>query len=200
MKLKYEQFEGIGSFTIRGRIEAAQFRLLAIGLESLAKNTPSPMVVNVTRAPFDEAYTKNLIELKKAVQKLTRHKIYWIGKVRGLCDFPEISLLFSRLGGFKLRQVGERLKLEDDLFGIHEQIESLKKRVEELGGDEDNAHRLILENKILREKLRILSQTLRAQEERMKSQQSTPATDTEHVEKVRVAREAIKTGFGDIPL
>ena len=69
-----------------------------------------------------------------------------------------------------------------------------------LGGDEDNAHRLILENKILREKLRILSQTVRAQEERMKSQQSTPATDTEHVEKVRVAREAIKTGFGDIPL
>jgi hypothetical protein len=200
MKLKYEQFEGIGSFTIRGRIEAAQFRLLAIGLESLAKNTPSPMVVNVTRAPFDEAYTKNLIELKKAVQKLTRHKIYWIGKVRGLCDFPEISLLFSRLGGFKLRQVGERLKLEDDLFGIHEQIESVRKRIEELGGDEDNAHRLILENKILREKLRILSQTVRAQEERMKSQQSTPATDTEHVEKVRVAREAIKTGFGDIPL
>ncbi len=200
MKLKYEQFEGIGSFTIRGRIEAAQFRLLAIGLESLAKNTPSPMVVNVTRAPFDEAYTKNLIELKKAVQKLTRHKIYWIGKVRGLCDFPEISLLFSRLGGFKLRQVGERLKLEDDLFGIHEQIESVRKRIEELGGDEDNAHRLILENKILREKLRILSQTVRAQEERMKSQQSTPATDPEHVEKVRVAREAIKTGFGDIPL
>lgn len=200
MKLKYEQFEGIGSFTIRGRIEAAQFRLLAIGLESLAKNTPSPMVVNVTRAPFDEAYTKNLIELKKAVQKLTRHKIYWIGKVRGLCDFPEINLLFSRLGGFKLRQVGERLKLEDDLFGIHEQIESVRKRIEELGGDEDNAHRLILENKILREKLRILSQTVRAQEERMKSQQSTPATDPEHVEKVRVAREAIKTGFGDIPL
>jgi hypothetical protein len=200
MKLKYEQFEGIGSFTIRGRIEAAQFRLLAIGLESLVKNTPSPLVVNLTRAPFDEAYTKNLIELKKTVQKLTRQKIYWIGKVRGLCDFPEIGLLFSRLGGFKLRQVGDRLKLEDDLFDIHGQLVSIKKRIEELGGDEDNAHRLILENKILREKLRILSQTVRVQEERMKAQQATPVTDTEHVEKVRVARESIKTGFGDIPL
>ncbi len=200
MKLKYEQFEGIGSFTIRGRIEAAQFRLLAIGLESLVKNTPSPLVVNLTLAPFDEAYTKNLIELKKTVQKLSRQKIYWIGKTRGLCDYPEIGLLFSRLGGFKLRQVGERLKLEDDLFGIHEQIESLKRRIEELGGDEDNAHRLILENKILREKLRILSQSVRIQEERMKVHQVTPATDSEHSEKVRTARETIKTGFGDIPL
>ncbi len=200
MKLKYEQFEGIGSFTVRGRIEASQFRLLAIGLESLAKNTPSSLVVNLTRAPFDEAYTKNLIELKKAVQKLTRQKIYWIGKVRGLCDFPEIGLLFSRLGGFKLRQVGDRLKLEDDLYGLHEQIESVKKRIDELGGDEDNAHRLILENKILREKLRILSQTVRVQDDRLKVQQITPATDPEHSEKVKTAREAIKTGFGDIQL
>jgi regulator of replication initiation timing len=200
MKLKYEQFEGIGSFTVRGRIEASQFRLLAIGLESLMKNTPSPLVVNLTRAPFDDAYNKNLIELKKTVQKLTRQKIYWIGKVRGLCDYPEIGLLFSRLGGFKLRQVGERLKLEDDLFELHQQIESVKKKIEELGGDEDNAHRLILENKILREKLRILFQSVRIQEERMKVQQITPTTDPDHAEKVRAAREAIKTGFGDIPL
>lgn len=200
MKLKYEQFEGIGSFTVRGRIEAAQFRLLAIGLESLVKNTPTPLVVNLGRAPFDEAYTKTLIDLKKAIQKLSRHRIYWIGKARGLCDFPEIGLLFSRLGGFKLRQVGERLKLEDDLFGIHGQIEAVKKRIEELGGDEDNAHRLILENKILREKLRILSQTLKIQEERLKAQQVTPATDPEQGEKIKIAREAIKTGFGDLPL
>ena len=200
MKLKYEQFEGIGSFTIRGRIEASQFRLLAIGLESLVKNTPSPLVVNLTRAPFDEAYTKNLIELKKTVQKLTRQKVYWIGKTRGLCDYPEIGLLFSRLGGFKLRQIGDRLKLEDELFGIHEQIESVKKRIEELGGDEDNAHRLILENKILREKMRILGHSVRIQEERMKTQQVTPNTDSEHAQKISAAREAIKTGFGDIPL
>jgi regulator of replication initiation timing len=200
MKLKYEQFEGIGSFTVRGRIEASQFRLLAIGLESLVKNTPSPLVVNLTRAPFDEAYNKNLIELKKTIQKLTRQKVYWIGKVRGLCDYPEIGLLFSRLGGFKLRQVGDRLKLEDELFGLHEQIEVAKKKIDELGGDEDNAHRLILENKILREKLRILSQTVRTQEERMKVQQITSTTDPDHTEKLKTAREAIKTGFGDIPL
>jgi regulator of replication initiation timing len=200
MKLKFEQFDGIASFVIRGRIESSQFRLLAIGLESLIKGGQSPLIVNLTRAPFDEAYVKYLLELKKTLQKTTRHKIYWIGKTRGLCDFPDIPLLFSRMGGYKLRQIGERLKLEDEVFGLQLQIEDVRRQVEALGGDEDNAHRIILENKILREKARILRQTLQFQEERMKGQQKTPPTDPDHGEKRRAAQEAIKSGFGEIPL
>jgi hypothetical protein len=200
MKLKYEQFEGIASFTIRGRIEASQFRLLAIGLESLVKETHTPLIVNLTRATFDEAYLKNLIELKKAIQKLTRQKLHWVGKTRGLCEFPEIGLLFSRLGGFKLRQIGERLKLEDEIFALNESLLIVKDQIARLGGDEDNAHRIILENKILREKERILKNTARFQEERMKRQVKNPSVETDHDEKVRAALDAIKTGFGEIPL
>jgi hypothetical protein len=196
MKLRYEQFEAIACFNVRGKIEATQLRILAIGLETLIKDLQSPLVVNLTHAEVDEVYLKTLIEIKKALTKLTRQKLYWVGKGKGLFDFPEVSLLFSRLGGFKIRQIGERLKLEDSIFSLQTQMEYTKAKVDALGGDEDNAHKIILENKILREQARILKSTLQFQEERIKAQEKVPFEDAEYEEKVKVALETLKTAYG----
>jgi hypothetical protein len=196
VKLKYEQFEGISAFSIRGRIESTQVRLLAIGLETLVKDLQTPLIVNLGLADIDEAYLKTLLELKKILSKSTRQKLHWVGTLKGLCEFKDLGLLFSRLNGFKIRQIGERLKLEGEIHLIYAQVEQVKAQVEKLGGDESNAHKIILENRILREQQRILKNTISLQVERMKLQKLVPTQDSEYAEKVKGALEALKSGYG----
>jgi hypothetical protein len=196
MKLKFERFDGIASFTLRGRIELSQFRILAIGLETLVKTLEEPLIVNVSLIEIDAQYAANLIELKKILTKASKQKIYWVGKIKGLTDFNDLSLLFSRLGGFKLRQTGERLTLEDEVFKLTHQVEALKAETERLGGDGDQAMKIVLENQILREQNRGLKKTIKFTEARMKGQTKSSPSDTEYEQKVKQALEDLKTAYG----
>ena len=196
MKLKFERFDGIASFTIRGRIELSQFRILAIGLETLVKNFEEPLIVNVSMVELDAPYVANLIELKKILTKASKQKIYWVGKIKGLTDFNDLSLLFSRLGGFKLRQTGERLSLEDAVFKLNAQAEALKAEIEKLGGDGDQAMKIVLENQILKEQNRSLKKAIKFTEARMKGQTQSSPSDAEYEQKVKQALEDLKTAYG----
>jgi hypothetical protein len=196
MKLKFERFDGIASFTIRGRIELSQFRILAIGLETLVKTLEEPLIVNVSLIEIDAHYGVNLIELKKILSKASKQKIYWVGKIKGLTDFNDLSLLFSRLGGFKLRQTGERLALEDAVFKLNAQLELLKTEIEKLGGDGDQAMKIVLENQILKEQNRGLKKAIKFTEARMKGQTKSSPSDSEYEQKVKQALEDLKTAYG----
>ncbi len=196
MKLKFERFEGIACFSIREKVELPHLRLLAIGLESLVKDLQEPLVVNYSLATIDALHLKTLIDLKKLLAKGTKHKIYWVGKGKGLSDFLEVGLLFSRLGGFKLRQIGERLALEDQVFTLNQSAELLKAEIDKLGGSGDQAQKIIMENQILREQNRILKKTLGFQEERMKLQVASSPSDPEYDQKVKQALEDLKAAYG----
>jgi hypothetical protein len=196
MKLKFERFEGIACFSIRGPIELTQLRVLAVGLETLVKSIEEPLIVNFTLAVFDPLYLKTLIELKKTLTKHTRFKIYWIGKGKGLSDFLDLSLLFSRLGGFKLRQVGDRISLEDEVYSLSGRADTLKAELEKLGGDTDQTQKIILENLTLKEQHRMLSKTLNQMGERMKEQTRSNPSDAEYNQKVTQALEELKTAYG----
>jgi hypothetical protein len=196
MKLKFERFEGIGSFTVRGRVELSQFRILAIGLESLVKSIEEPLVVNLTVSEIDPQYVKTMIELKTILSKNSKHKIYWIGKHRGLTDYNDIGLLFSRLGGFKLRQIGERLALDDEVFRLSARIEELKGEIDKLGGEGDQATKIVFENSILKEQNRGLKRAIQFMEARMKGQTRSDASDPEYDQKVKQALDDLKTAYG----
>ncbi len=195
MKLKFERFEGIASFTIRGQVELSEFRILAIGLETLVKTIEEPLVVNVSLATIDPPYVKTMIELKKILAKAAKQKIYWIGRFRGLTDYNELSLLFARLGGFRLRQVGERLALEDSIFSLSAKLEAIKAELEKLGGDGDQASKIVLENQVLKEQNRSLKRTIRFMGERMKDQAKSKPSDNEYAQKVQQALEDLKTAY-----
>jgi len=188
MKLKFERFEGISCFSIRGTVELSQIRILAIGLETLVKTLEEPLVVNFTLAI--------LIDLKKLLSKSAKHKVYWIGKGKGLSDFLSLSLLFQRLGGFKLRQIGERLTLEDEIHVLRARVEELKSEVDKLGGDADQAQKIVLENITLKEQNRMLNRITSFMGERMKEQTRSTPSDQEHNQKVTTALEELKTAYG----
>jgi hypothetical protein len=196
MKLKFERFEGISCFAIRGVVELSQLRILAIGLETLVKTLEEPMVVNFTLATLDPLYLKPLIDLKKNLSKGTKHKIYWIGKGKGLSDFLSLSLLFQRLGGFKLRQIGERLTLEDEIYVLRARVDELKAEVDKLGGDADQAQKIVMENITLKEQNRMLNRVTTFMGERMKEQIKSTPSDPEYNQKVTTALEELKTAYG----
>ena len=196
MKLKFERFEGISCFAIRGVVELSQLRILAIGLETLVKTLEEPMVVNFTLATLDPLYLKPLIDLKKNLSKATKHKVYWIGKGKGLSDFLSLNLLFQRLGGFKLRQIGERLTLEDEIYVLRARVDELKAELDKLGGDADQAQKIVLENITLKEQNRMLNRVTSFMGERMKEQVRSTPSDPEHNQKVTTALEELKTAYG----
>jgi hypothetical protein len=197
VKLKFERFEGIACFSVRGRIELSQLRILAIGLETMIRGLEEPLIVNLTLAEFEPQYLKTLLDLKKILGKNSKQKIYWIGKAKGLTDFLSLSLLFSRLGGFRLRQIGEYLSAQDDLYELTARSEALKAELERLGGDGDQAQKIILENTSLKAQNRILTRTLELQDARMKEQTKSDPSDPEHDQKVSQALADLKTAYGE---
>ncbi len=197
MKLKFERFEGIACFTVRGRIELSQLRILAIGLETMIRGLEEPLIVNLTLAEFEPQYVKTLLDLKKILGKNSKQKLYWIGKTKGLSDFLSLSLLFSRLGGFRLRQIGDYLSAQDDLYALAARSEALRAELERLGGDGDQAQKIILENRSLKAQNRILIRTLEMLKERMKEQTKSDPSDPEHDQKVNQALADLKTAYGE---
>jgi hypothetical protein len=197
VKLKFERFEGIACFTVRGRIELSQLRILAIGLETMIRGLEEPLIVNLTLAEFEPQYVKTLLDLKKILGKNSKQKLYWIGKTKGLSDFLSLSLLFSRLGGFRLRQIGDYLSAQDDLYALAARSEALRAELERLGGDGDQAQKIILENRSLKAQNRILIRTLGVLKERMKEQTKSDPSDPEHDQKVNQALADLKTAYGE---
>lgn len=197
MKLKFERFEGIACFSVRGRIELSQLRILAIGLETMIRGLEEPLIVNLSLAEFEPQYVKTLLDLKKILAKNSKQKMHWVGKAKGLTDFLSLNLLFSRLGGFRLRQIGEYLSAQDDLYELTTRSESLKTELDRLGGDGDQAQKIILENTSLKVQNRILSRTLSLLEERMKEQTKSDPSDPEHEQKVNQALTDLKTAYGE---
>jgi hypothetical protein len=193
MKLKYERFEGLGCLSIRGVVNPAQFKLLIVGIESMVQDLEETLLVNLSNANVsDPAVVQGLTELKKKLGSHSKQKIYWICKERTIGDFPTTDLFIQRLSGFKFRQIGDRIKLDDQLYAVAEEIRQIEARIVELGGDEQNAQKVILENKVLREQKRILEQCVQWQDHRMKAQAHVASTDPENTEKTAAAKEALR--------
>ena len=201
MKLRFERFEGLSCFSIRGTVIPADLKILEIGLESLCKDLGETLLVNLNLALVSDLAQPSLLIIKKKLPALTNQKIYWVSKTKAIADFAAIELFTSRLTGFKSRQIGERIKLEDDIHFLQEQVHALETKVIEKGGDADRAQQLILENRILKVQEEVLKATIGFQVKRLKAQVKVPTDDEEIEQKVAAALAELKTYYGqDIPL
>ena len=196
MKLKFERFEGLSCFTIRGEIKASELKILQVGLESLVKDLDSTLVVNFSLATVPEALTASLIAMKKALIPPEKIKIHWISPVKNLGDFPTLPPFTSRLTGMKHRQIGERLNLDDEIYALHEKSVALLAQVAALTGDEEKAHAMILQNRILKEQERILRESIHFQKERIKLQSAVPTLNADLPEKLAAIRTEVQRIFG----
>lgn len=184
MKLKFERFEGLCCFSVRGEIPDAQLKIIELGIETLVKKLEETLIINLALATFSETGTKHFLETKKKIANETKHKIFWVTKEKGLGDFQSVSLLTSRLSGFKPRQIGERIQLEDDIFVIQSKVEQIEKQIVKLGGDQDRAHQIILENRVLKQQERVLKEAIKWHEARLKLQVKIPSVDEQYSEKL----------------
>jgi hypothetical protein len=196
VKLKFERFEGLSSFSVRGEITAAQIKILQIGLENLVKDLDSTLVVNLRLAKIDDSLTPVIQAIKKSLAPPEKIKLHWISSVKGVGDFSTLVVFTSRLTGFKHRQIGERLVLDDEIYELNQQLIELQEKVNGLSGNEDKALAHILENRTLKAQERVLKETIKHQKERLKLQVHIPTVNEELPEKMKVAREALKAAYG----
>lgn len=196
MKLKFERFEGLACFSVRGEIEVSQQKLLLVGLETLCKTLEEELIINLMLAKISEPTVVFLQNVKKIMPKLTKKKVHWLTPIKGLGDAPNMPMLTARLSGFKSRQIGERIQLEDDVYVLNTRIAAVEAKIQELGGNQDRAQKIIIENGILKEQERILKTSNHAQDERMKLQTVLPLEDEETPEKTKAALQTFKTYSG----
>ena len=197
MKLRFERFEGLNSFSVRGEVSAPEIKILQIGLENMVKDLEAPLVVNLTQAKFQDGMAPVLQAIKKNLVPQTQHKIHWISTVKNVGDFPALNAFVTRLTGSKHRQIGERLQLDDQVHELHDRVQKMEARVAETSGDEQKAAELILQNQVLKAQERVLKETLHFQRERMKHQGHTASENPDEVvEKTATAIAEIKKAYG----
>ena len=194
MKLKFERFEGLCCFSIRGEVTPTQHRVLEVGLETLAKALQEPLIVNMMLAQISDPSTiPFLTEVKKKISGMTKPKIHWITPHKPLGDYAALNIFTSRLTGFKTRQIGERIALEDDVYELQLKVQKIESRILELGGDHDRARAIILENRILKEQFRILEESIKFQQARMEKQVVHPSSDEEIVLNTKTAQATFQS-------
>lgn len=196
MKLKYERFEGLGCLYVRGPIDDRFGKLLPVGIETISKDLEESLVVNLTLAAIAPTQMPLLVDFKKRIGETTQQKIYWISKDRTIGDFPTIEILVSRMSGAKARQIGERIKADDEVYALTLKTQELQAKILQLGGDEDNAIKLIMENASLKEQKRILETIIRYQMARGKLHVLAPSQDRDIKQKTEEQLELLKQYYG----
>ena len=189
MKLKYERFENLGCLYIRGSVDHAQLKMLMLGIDTIVSRLTEPLVINMHLAKIDKGEAMVLSEVKKRIQTHTSHKIYWIAHERPLGDFPTIDLLTSRLPGTNFKQIGERIKRDDEVSTLTLETEAAHAKILELGGDENNAKQIMMENTILKAQKKMLESCIHWQQERMKLQVAIPSLDEEIQQKIKTQEQ-----------
>lgn len=187
MKLKLERFEGLSCLSIRGHIDSSQHKILEVGVSTICKSLEEALVINLTLAQVDAATIKFLVGLKKKVATLSKFKIHWITPVKEYGDFSTFTVFTSRMTGSKVRHIGERIQLEDEVYALRLQVDAVTAKTLELGGDQHRTEALILENKSMKVQERVLKESIHWQEERMKLQEPSLSADPEFNEKLKSA-------------
>lgn len=196
MKLKYERFEGLGCLYVRGVVDEKFGKLLPVGIETISKDLEETLVVNLTYATVAPTQVPFLSEFKNRIANTTQQKIYWISKDRAIGDFPTVEILISRMSGARSRQIGERIKADDEVYVLIMKTQELQAKILHLGGDEDNAIKLIMENASLKEQRRILDTIIKYQAARGKLQAMTPSQDRDIKQKTEEGLELLKQYYG----
>lgn len=196
MKLKYERFEGLGCLYVRGALDDRFVKLLKVGVETIGKDLEETLIVNLTLANIPESFSVDLADFKIISAQSNKQKIYWISKNRDFGDYPTIDALVSRMPGAKSRQIGERIKADDELYQMTLKMQALQSRLKELGGDDDSIVKLINENSSLKEQKRILELIQKYQNIRSKLQIVQPYQLEDTPAKIEETINTIRTYFG----
>lgn len=180
MKIAYNRFIEMSCFTIREKIGAPELKMLELGLEPIFKELEVMMVVNLVHAKIDPAFLPTVIAFKKKINSLTKQKVFWIAKYKGLGDFPKIDLMLSRFQGSKMRQIGDRINLEDQIYELEAEIATIEAQILKLDFNEAQTKKANQKNELIKMQKDALDACLKFQMKRKTKYKAVPCTIEEY--------------------
>jgi hypothetical protein len=198
MKIQYTRYTELSCFTIRGVVGPSEFKMLQLGFDLLFKELEEILVLNLVNAQIAPELLPVMLEYKKNIVKLTKHKIYWITKDKGLGDFIKMELLLSRLQGSKFRSIGDRIILDDQIYELEQEIVSTEAQIEQLGFDESSSRKAIQQNSMVKTEKNSLEGCLKWQKRRKAKLQKIPSDIEELDLKIKATLEEVLKFLGRV--
>ena len=196
MKILYNRYTEFSCFTIRGQIGANEWRMLHLGFDLMFKSLEEMLVINLIHAEIPADVLPQMQEHKKGVAKLTKQKVFFISKEKGLGDFPKFELLLSRFQGSKMRQIGDLIILEDQVYALETEIAATEAKIQHLGFDENSSKVEIQKNYMVKAKKTSLDGCLKWQRLRKVHEQKVPSTVDDLDLKIQSTLEELITVLG----
>lgn len=175
MKIIFNRYTEMSCFTLRGLIGINEWRMLKLGFDLMFKTLEGMLVINLINAEISPEVLPLMLEYKKGISKLTKQKVFVVQKERGLGDFPKFELLLTRFQGSKMRQIGELIIVEDQIFALEQEIAAIDAKIQQLGFDENSSKIEIQKNIMVKTKGVALDGCLKWQRERKTAMQKVPS-------------------------
>lgn len=196
MKIYYNRYTEMSCFTIRGRVGMPEWKMLQLGFDLLFKELEGMLIFNLVHAELQPDVLLLMMEYKKTIPKFTKQKVFIISKERGLGDFPKVELFLSRFQGSKMRQIGDKIILEDQIYGLELETQAIEAQIQALGFDETSSRKEIQKNNMQKTQKKSLDGCLKWQRLRKAQMQKVPC-DIEDLEmKLKSNLEEITKSLG----
>ena len=176
MKIIFNRYTEMSCFTLRGLIGVNEWRMLKLGFDLMFKTLEGMLVINLINAEVSPEVLPQMLEYKKGISKLTKQKVFIVQKERGLGDFTKMELLLTRFQGSKMRQIGELIIVEDQIFALEQEIATLEAKIQQLGFDENSSKIEIQKNVMVKTKGASLEGCLKWQKGRQPSMHKVPSS------------------------
>jgi len=197
MKIQFNRYTELSCFTIRGNIGPNELKMLKLGFDVLFKELEETLVINLVNAEVAPELLPPFIEYKKVLAKLTKQKVFWITKAKGLGDFPKLELLLSRLGS-KARSIGDKIILEDTIYALENEVHFIESQIEQLGFDETSSRKAIQQNNMIKTEKNSLEGCLKWQRKRKPRITKVPSDVEELDLKLKATLEEVLKYLGKI--
>ena len=196
MKIQYNRYTEMSCFKVRGQVGAAEWKMLSLGFTIIFKTLEEMFVINLVHAEIEPAILPLILEFKKGIAKLTKQKVFIISKERGLGDFPKIEVLLSRFQGSKMRQIGDRIILEDQIYALEQEIISIEAQIQKLGFDENTSKKEIQKNIMVKTQKKSLEGCIKWQKQRKEAMQKVASEEEDLDAKLKSTIEEVTKVFG----
>ena len=174
MKIQLQRYIDLTCFTVREQVEAKDFKMLQVGLDHLLKGLEENLVLNLMNAKIDPAIIPLLAELKKKMSTQTKLKINWVSPEKGVGDFLKLEHFTARLPGSRMRKIGDRIILDDQIYLLETEIAQIEANIKASGFDEETSKKALLLNHISKAQAKSLEGCLKFQ--RIRQEEAVPVT------------------------
>jgi hypothetical protein len=199
MKIQYTRYTELGCFTVRGNIGPNEWKMLRLGFDILFKDLEEMLVINMVQTEISSEEVSAIVEYKKLIPKLTKQKVFIISKEKGVGDFTKFELFLSRFQGSKVRQIGDKIILEDQIYALEQEITSIDAQIQTLGFDESTSKKEIQKNYMQKTEKKSLEGCIKWQKLRKMGMHKVPSTVEELDIKIRATLEEIAKYLGREP-